>query len=156
MTIAPHILASSAVATAVTDSLPVAFLIGFFLHFIIDAIPHVDPGTFFNMPENKDKSWPIWIYIFAFTEFIIMAILMFLLFKNKPNFDIIIAGGLGGIFVDILDNNPFRIIRKYPVFKQIHWLHEKVHYDLPKGKWYWGIPAQIVFIGVSLWYLLKF
>jgi len=71
MVITPHLLAGSALATATTNSLPVAFLIGFFSHFLIDAIPHVDPGTFFNISENEDKPWPIWIYIYAVSEFII-------------------------------------------------------------------------------------
>ncbi|MDZ7586117.1 MAG: hypothetical protein U0946_00035, partial [Patescibacteria group bacterium] len=60
------------------------------------------------------------------------------------------------IMVDILDNNPFRFLRRWPVLKQIHWLHKKIHHDLPPEKWYWGLPIQIIIIGVSLWYLLKF
>ena len=126
------------------------------MHFIIDAIPHIDPGTFFNIPENKDKSWPLWIYIFAVSEFIIIWTIIILLFQNKPEFGIIMIGGLGGITVDILDNNPFRFLRNWPIIKQVHWLHKLVHHDLGSDKWYWGIFSQIIIIGGSLWYLLKF
>ena len=156
MTITPHLLAGSALAVATTDNIAVAFLIGFFLHFLIDAIPHVDPGTFFNVPENNDKSWPLWIYIFAVSEFVVAWGLIILLFQHKTDFGIIMFGALGGIAVDVLDNNPFRTLRTLPVIKQIHWLHKKLHFDLSYNKWYWGMPTQIIFIGASLWYLLKF
>ena len=159
MTITPHLLSGAAGAVAITQSLPVAFLIGFFLHFIIDAIPHIDPGTFFwpgDKVKKQTESWPLWIYIFAASEFIIVWSLIILLFKNNPNFGIIMMGGLGGIAVDVLDNNPYRTMRQFPVFKQIHWLHDKMHYDLSPNKWYLGLSFQVVIIGVSLWYLLKF
>ena len=156
MTITPHLLSGAAIASATTQSLPVAFLIGFFLHFLIDMIPHVDPGTFFNIEENEDKPWPLWIYIFAVSEFIIIWLIVILRFNNRPDFGIIMMGGLGGIAVDVLDNNPLRFLRTWPVIRQIHWLHKKLHFDLPAGRWYWGLLVQVIVIGVSLWYLLRF
>ena len=57
--------------------------------------------------------------------------------------------------MDVLNNNLFRFLHKFPVFKQIHFLHEKIHYDLPVDKWYWGLPAEILIITLSLWALLK-
>lgn len=156
MIITPHLLAGSALATATTNSIPIAFLIGFFLHFVLDAIPHVDPGTFLNPERDENKPWPTWLYIYATAEFIFVWLLVIVLFKNKPNFDIIMMGGLGGIFVDIIDNNPFRFVRNWPLIKQIHFIHTKLHYDLPAARWYWGLIIQIIVIGISLWYLLKF
>lgn len=159
MTITPHILVGSALASAATTNLPIAFLIGFFSHFILDALPHVDPGTFFcsKDPTKKEtESWPLWIYIYAILEFVIASLVLFFLFKNKANFEIIVVGGIGGITVDILDNNPLRFMRQWPILRQIHWLHQKLHYDLPQDKWYWGLPLQIIIMGVCLWYLLKY
>lgn len=155
MIITPHLLAGSAVAVSVTDNFLAAFLVGFFLHFIIDAIPHVDPGTFFNPEKNENKPWPVWIYIYAASEFIIIWLLVILLFQNNPNFGIIMAGGIGGIAIDILDNNPFRFLRQLPLLKQIHFLHKKMHYDLPPQKWHWGILTQIIVVGGSLWVLFS-
>lgn len=169
MTITPHLLAGSALATAVTDNIFYAFLIGFFLHFVLDALPHVDPGTFHNirLPGTKKeihlasvhgehKPWPRWIYIYAISELIIIWVIILLLFSNGPNFGVIVAGGLGGIFVDVIDNPVIRFHLKWPVFRQIDYLHHRVHYDLPPDKWYWGLPLTIIIIGVSLWFLLKF
>ena len=156
MIITPHLLAGSALADAATTNLSGAFLIGFFLHFILDAVPHVDPGTFLNPERDENKPWPTWLYIYAAAEFIFAWLLVIILFKNRSDFGIIMIGGLGGIFVDIIDNNPFRVLRQLPILKQIHWVHKKMHYDLPASKWYWGFLTQLIIIGGSLWYLLKF
>lgn len=155
MIITPHLLAGSALATATTNSIPIAFLIGFLLHFLLDAVPHVDPGTFLNPERDENKPWPTWLYIYAAAEFVFVWLLVIVLFKNRPNFDIIMMGGLGGIFVDIIDNNPFRFLRRLPLLKQIHFLHTKLHYDLPASKWFWGLITQLIIIGLSLWVLLK-
>lgn len=156
MTITPHLLASAAIASATTSNPFVAFLLGFIIHFILDAIPHIDPGTFSNIKEKEDKPWPLWIYIFAASEFVVIWTIVILLNQNKPNFGIIMIGGLGGIFVDILDNNPLRFLRRWPLIRQIHRLHKKLHFDLTADKWYWGLPLQLIIIGGSLWFLLKF
>ena len=169
MTITPHFFASAALATATTNNVFVAFLLGFLLHFVLDSLPHVDPGTFHNIRvpgfgknihleevHAQDKPWPNWIYTFVVIEFIITIVLVFSLFKNHPDFTIIIAGGLGGIFLDVMDNSLFLFILRWPIFRQIHWLHHRLHYELPPQKWYWGLPSVIIITGVSLWYLLKF
>lgn len=155
MVITPHLLAGSAVAVALTDNWFWAFLIGIAVHFILDAIPHVDPGTFFNIPENVGKSWPLWIYLYAVSEFIIIWAVVIILFQNNPNFAVIMAGGIGGIAIDILDNNPFRSLRTLPIIKQIHYLHDKIHFNISRDKWYWGTFSQIIVITFSLWFLLK-
>ncbi|MCL5407059.1 MAG: hypothetical protein M1429_00990 [Patescibacteria group bacterium] len=157
MIITPHLLAGSAVAAATTNSWPLAFLIGFFLHFVLDAVPHVDPGTFQPKPlPDEEKKWPLWIYIYALSEFVVIWAVVIILFQHKPNFNVIMAGGMGGIAVDILENNPFRVMRTWPILKQIQWVHEKIHYDLPKEKWFWGAFPQIIVVGISIWYLLKY
>lgn len=156
MTITPHILAGSAVAVALTTNPFVAFLLGVLIHFVLDAFPHVDPGTFFNPERDNNKPWPTWIYIYAASEFIIAWTIVILLFQTRSDFGIIVAGGFGGIAVDIIENNPYRVMRTWPFLKQIQWLHEKLHFDLNKKDWYWGILTQVIIIGGSLWYLLKY
>ena len=169
MTISPHFLASAAVATAVTDNIYIAFLIGFAIHFILDAIPHLDPGTFHNVriPGYKkeidletvhadNEPWPMWIYAFVAVELAVISLVTILLFSSKPNFNIIIAGGIGGIFVDVMDNPIFNFVLSLPVFKQIHFLHHRIHHDLDIRKWYLGLSVQLIIMGGALWYLLKF
>jgi len=169
MTITPHLLASAAVASATTNNIYVAFLLGFLSHFILDTIPHLDPGTFHHvrLPGYKkeidletihaeDKPWPAWIYAFVVFEFVVIWTIVILLFKNRPNFPVIVAGGLGGIFVDVMDNPVFQSYLRYPILKQIHWFHHRVHHDLDPKKWYLGLPIQLIIIGGALWYLLKY
>ena len=155
MTITPHILAGAALATK-TESYPVAFLLGFASHFVLDAIPHLDPGTFFEISGDEDKPWPAWVYLMAILEFIIIGLIFYFLFHNRPDFAIMSVGALGGIAVDIIDNNPLKFIHKWPIFKQLHTFHEFIHYDLPIDKWYWGVLIQLIIIGGTIWYLLKF
>jgi hypothetical protein len=153
MTISPHVLAGAAVAVAVTDNWILAFCIGVILHFLLDGLPHLDPGTFFEKKE-KEEPWPVWIYYFSFMEFVLLAFLVYILYYNDPRFVIILSGGLGGMFVDVLDNNPVRAkLHKYPFFKQLNLLHEGVHYELPKNKWYWGLLIELIIIGGSIWYI---
>jgi len=168
MTITPHLLAGAALATT-TSNVFVAFLLGFLLHFVLDAIPHIDPGTFHNIKipgyEKKinletvhadDKPWPNWLYTFVIIEFIVSWTVVILLFHQRSDFPNIVFGGLGAIAVDVFDNPLFRFALKWPIFKQIHWLHHRFHHNLPSEKWYWGLPAVIIISGVSLWYLLRF
>lgn len=168
MTITPHILVGAAVASALTSNVYLAFLLGFLTHFVLDAIPHIDPGTYneIDLPFTKkdiklesvhgiNKPWPVWIYTYAFAELIIIWTIVILLFRSQPNFWVIVAGGIGGIFVDVIDNPLVRFHLKWPVFRQIDWLHHKLHYDLPVNKWYWGVLIQLIIIGGSLWFLLK-
>ena len=155
MTITPHFLIGATLA-ATTASPLVAFLLGFFSHFVLDALPHFDPGTFHKNKIGENENWPAWIYLFILIEFIVTVTGFFLLFGQRPDFILICYGAIGGIAVDIIDNNPSRFLRKFPVFKQLHWFHEKIHFNLPHKLWFWGIPIQLIFIGGSIWFLLKF
>ncbi|MEI6040446.1 MAG: hypothetical protein WCP93_03815 [Candidatus Berkelbacteria bacterium] len=153
MVITPHALVGASLATA-TQSLPLAFILGFFSHFVIDAIPHLDPGTFF---ENKNKKWPLWVYIYSFTEIIIFPIVFYILFHHRPDFTVLCVGALGGITVDLIDSNPFiRFLREKPGFAQLHWLHDKFHFFIKPKYWFWGLLTELIVIGGTLWYLLKF
>lgn len=166
MTITPHVLTGAALATQ-TNSSVVAFLLGVAAHYILDAIPHVDPGTFLDPVSphknrkldmatihDKDKPWPKWLYAFVIIEFAAMVAVVSL-FKNRLDFGIIVAGAFGGIFVDVLDNPFFRWILSFPVLKQIHWLHHRLHYDLEPKYWQWGLLTEIIIIIGSFWLLRK-
>ncbi len=153
MTISPHVLASAAVAVAVTDNWVLAFCVGVILHFLLDGLPHLDPGTFFEKTK-RDDPWPIWVYVYSFIEFTLIVLFVYFVYRNNPQFPVIVAAGFGGIFVDILDNNPWRLkLRKLPFFKQLNIIHEGTHFDLPRGLWYWGLIVELIIIGGSVWYI---
>ena len=153
MVITPHALVGASLATT-TDNYYVAFLLGFLSHFLVDMIPHLDPGTFF---EDRNQKWPVWVYIYVFSEIIIFPIVFYFLFRHRSDFAIIVVGAVGGITVDIFDGNPISaFLKNWPVFKQLHWLHERLHFYINKRYWYWGLLTELVIIGGTLWYLLKY
>lgn len=167
MTITPHLLTGAALGS-IASNYPLAILMGLFSHFILDAVPHLDPGTLHNerpagytkevdlaKVHENDKPWPLWIYVFAIAEFIVAWALVYILYCGRSNFGLIAAGALAGILVDILDNPLFSFTLNWPIIKQIHYLHHRFHYDLPKAKWYWGALTEIIIIGGSLWFLSK-
>jgi len=168
MIITPHALASSAVSDILTNNIFVAFLLGVIIHFILDAIPHFDQGTIrykFDEPDRPARwgtdhsaelsaSWPSWVYITVFADIIVVILIYVLILSKVNNFSVILAGAFGGISIDLIDN-PLFSLYKIPVFSQLHWLHHKIHFDLPKRFWFWGIPIELIIIGGSLWFLLK-
>ena len=150
ITISPHFFAGAAVAT-LTNNPIVAFLLGFVLHFLLDMLPHTDPGLF-----NRSKKWPLWLYIYCVVEFTLTIAIFVILFYKRTDFTIIALGGLGGIFPDILENMPIKNFNNLPVFKQISAFHNNIHFSLERKDWYWGLPIEIIVLGGSIWLLLKF
>lgn len=155
MIILTHSLAGAALATGVNSPM-VAFFLGFIFHFILDAIPHFDQGTIVNPSGEKIKSWPGWVYWTIALDVIITFFFFWAFLKNRPDFQIMIWGGLGGVSVDVIENFPIKAVRDLPILKQIEWLHHKIHYWLPKEKWYIGLISEIIVTGGIIWYLLKF
>ncbi|MGA2666529.1 MAG: hypothetical protein ABSE91_00370 [Patescibacteria group bacterium] len=167
MTITPHLLTGAAIV-ANTKNIPLGLTLAFFSHFVLDALPHLDPGTFHNQRQlgyqkvvkleevhRHDRPWPLWIYLFVILEFIFAWILVVVLFYGRPNFGWIILGGFLGMAVDILDNPVFYPTLSWPVLKQIHYLHHRVHYNLDPKKWYWGLLSEVIIIAGSLWLIFK-
>lgn len=150
ITIAPHFFAGAAIATLTSNPF-VAFLMGFVLHFLLDALPHTDPGLF-----NTKKKWPVWLYVYVAIELSLTILVFVLLFYKRSDFTIISLGALGNIFPDILENMPIDGFKKLPIIKQLSWFHNAIHFSLQKKDWFWGLPIEIIVLGGSIWLLLKF
>lgn len=152
MIILAHSLVGAVIATK-TESLPVAFLLGLTSHFVLDAIPHLDPGTIFNPYGRKNIKFPKWVYPVILADFAVTLICFYFL-RHNPDFNLMVAGAIGAVSVDIIENFPVESIRNLPVLKQIQWLHNKAHYWLPTEKWYWGALTSITLISFAI-YCLK-
>lgn len=153
MTIAPHFFYGAALATQ-TNSYPIAFGLGFVSHLFLDLIPHTDPGTF--VKGIRRGNWPSWGIIYVLVETIAVAVTMILLFKNRSDFGLLLAGGFGGILIDILDNFPIKSLDKISFFKAVAKIHLFFHHSLEPKNWYWGLVTELIILGGSLWFLLKF
>jgi len=118
----------------------------------LDMIPHLDPGTF---QKTERGTWPKWFYWFAVSEFVIIWTIFILLFRSWPQFPAMVSGAIGSIMIDIMDNIPLKSMDNWPVFREVHFIHDKFHFFLKKKYWYWGLMSEIIIIGVCLWVLLK-
>lgn len=124
-----------------------AFLLGFVIHFILDAIPHYDT-------TDNGKYTPRQI-ILAGVDFIIgVLIIIFIIPKYSYNFYSYLWGVLGSITPDLLSLIPWvrNITSKIKYGKKFHDFHHQIQSikisPLP------GILIQVVIWFLSLWILI--
>jgi hypothetical protein len=154
MTIFPHAL-GGAVSATFTDNYLLAFIFGFISHFILDITPHLDPKFLATKEPDGTKKWSIWLYVFVTVE-AILTILFFTLLYHRINLWIVITGAIGGIFPDVIVNNPFlQFMRNKPLIKYFFIFHDKIHLELPAKFWPINVLMEIIVIGGSICYLLK-
>jgi len=153
MTIVPHALGGAAAATLTSNYL-LAFLFGFLSHFILDRIPHLEPKFLVKQEEDGTKKWSIWLFVFVAAEFII-TIIFFSFFKDRSDFISLLFGIFGGLFPDIVVNNPFlQKFRHKRLINYFFWFHDKIHLDIPGKYWYISLIGEVIVIGGSIWLLL--
>lgn len=161
MLITPHLLAGAALGGLMNNPV-VAFGLGLASHFVLDAIPHFEQGTYRAglAPNLKPEEVQIKTidYVLAGLDFIIgIFILYFFLKNNFFTHQNIIFGAAGAFLPDLIDNVPFwnKVLRPLPFFKQLHRFHNGIHFNLKVKYWYWGVLTQVLVIGGSLWVLLN-
>jgi hypothetical protein len=147
MLLGAHLMAG-AVAGEYVDNPYLAFVAGVILHFILDAIPHFD-----TTDDNKltfrqlslitiEGVVGVTILYFCYQDFSI----------HKLSF---LAGALGGIFPDLLDNVPFweKRFQKNVFGRNFHFLHKSVQSikltPIP------GLAIQYIIIAVAVLILIK-
>jgi hypothetical protein len=147
MLLGTHLI-TGAVAGEYLDNPFLAFAAGFILHFIIDAIPH------FDTTDNDKMTFRQMALIFV--DGIIGIIIVFYCYKDfsvhKMSY---LAGALGGILPDILDNVPFweKSFQKSTFGRNFHNLHKWVQSiklsPIP------GLAIQYLIIAVAVLILVK-
>ena len=158
-----HLIIGSALGVATGNPVG-AFFVGAASHFVADALPHVDIGSFRNDDRKGTLNLNKSEYYEAYLDLIIGGIIVLFFIFKLPYDQSINAfwGAAGGISIDVIDNSPYwsTVTRKWSVFRYLHSLHEKIHTNvgdhLPKGYWPIGVATQIIAIGFSIFYLLKF
>ena len=149
MTIAPHLAVGSAVALATRDPY-LGFVAAIASHHVIDALPHVDLGSIgigaTNILENKKMLG--YLYLDFALGALIMATIVYLVGFSWT----LLAGAVGGILPDLIDNVPFWAsrIRKNKFFGAYHRFHEFFHTTIENRKYFWfGYLIQVFLIAVS-------
>jgi len=141
----PHLLTGAAIVMAVPQpelSLPLAFL----SHFVLDTIPHTEPGTFLSQtrtePTIPSKTEMKWAALDFFLGFLIL-VFLFLRLRNP----FLLYGGFLAVLPDFINNVPYRHqLKRFFGLKQIHWLHCRAHFTLEKKYWPLGVFTQLILL----------
>ena len=122
MTLLTHALIGAGLSLN-QPSLPVGFVISFFSHFLLDALPHNDYIYFIfnNAHRKKTYSSLLSLVIFGFTVFIITT--LFLITKNPA----VLIGAFGASLPDIISALSNEIKINPTLFDKLHFfLHTKI------------------------------
>ena len=160
----PHLLTGAVIGDLVEGlpySSPLAFILGWLSHYVLDAIPHwemyipikISPHFETDDPIGK---WPKIVLVNVFFD-ILIGVSLVIFFIGKTSFwhSAIFWGALGAISPDVIDNIPFwnRYTQKLPVLKQLKSVHQFIHIDNKGQKGYLGIVSQGLIIGLMIWLL---
>ncbi len=147
MLIAVHSVAGGIVGESLGNPV-LAFLVGFVLHFIIDAIPH-------EYEHDEDKMSVLGWLLLAI-DIIITVFVWKKYFWTGLNIESsFLWGALGGIFPDLMDNIPIlqAYFRKSKFGRAFHKFHENIQKIIigviP------GVVVQYGLLALMIWYWVK-
>lgn len=130
-----------------------ALLLGIFLHFVLDAIPHYD---------NTDNSrWTRRQIIFTAVDFIIAGLLLYFVLEipvSPAAFgSAVFWGAFGGFLPDLIDNVPFwnKQWHSTKIGKKFHKFHDGIHQKQPHFLLGLSIQAAIVLLFYALHFMIK-
>ena len=152
MLLTAHAAVGAAIGAS-TENLPLIIILAFLSHFVLDILPHSDWGMWHDY--EKDFKLKLKDYILVFCDILMVLIMSLYLWNNLGN-NYIMIGIFAAILVDLVDNVPYikDILRKLPLFSQIHRVHRKLHFQLSINHWIFGSLLQIIVVLICLGYLL--
>ncbi len=157
MLITPHVAVGAAIGVATGD--PIAgFAGGVASHFVLDAIPHTDPGTWhfyedFSTHDLHAGDFTLGIVDVAVAVFGYVWLAGVAPLATLPS----ILGAMGGALPDalVLVGLFYPKATKSRFLKGYYELVEKYHRTARPNQWILGIVTQIVAVAVSVWYLVN-
>ena len=128
------------------DNLLLISLLAFISHFLLDAIPHFDQGSFKH--RREDLTARDWGFI-VLDVLIGFALALFIAFKFS--FWQVAFGAFFAVLPDLINHGAwkFKLLRK-PFFKQFHDLHDKIGFKLTPEFLWLGILLEGVVIATIL------
>ena len=104
MLLTPHTLVGASIGASI-QNIPLIIVLGISSHFVLDAIPHFDWGTWHNY--EKDFQLEAKDYILLICD-IMLATVLFYWVWNANNFDyLMLLGAFCAVLPDLIDNVPF-------------------------------------------------
>lgn len=153
-----HFLIGGAIGAAASAQLapplavPVALGCGILSHHLLDLLPHTDAATFW--PDARKV--PLAVAVFVGFEFALGAALVCGLYLSQHTTLAFLAGALGGILPDLLDEIPLwqQSFRGTALGAAWHRWHCRLHCSDMTANWVAGVVIDAVVIAVGLLYLL--
>ncbi len=155
MLITPHVLVGAAIGVSTSNPV-LAFAGGLASHFLMDIVPHFDPGTFHHGEkppikiDNRDLSIGV----------IDSALAFFLLLWLAGSAPIVAwapaLGILGGVLPDVVGLSPLA----FPKIYNVRGLHQyfkftaKYHSTVKPDQIWLGVLTQIIVSAGALWILV--
>lgn len=155
MLITPHVLVGAAIGVSTSNPV-LAFAGGLVSHFLMDIMPHFDPGTF-----HKGEKPPLKIDSRDLTIGVLDSALAFFLILWLAGAAPIVAlapamGILGGVLPDVVGLSPLAFPKVYnlPGLHQYFKFTEKYHFTVKPSQIWLGILTQIIVSAGALWILV--
>jgi len=152
MLLTPHAAVGAAIGAS-TENIPLIIILGILSHFLLDAIPHFDWGTWhFYEPDFKLETKD---YVLLAGDVILASSFVLWVWSNYHSVNMMI-GTFSAVLVDLIDNVPFwkHQVRKTVFGKILHFWHRKLHFLLKPKLWYLGVLTQLVIIVGSIWVII--
>lgn len=148
-----HLLIGGTIGSLIEDPLLI-FLYAFFSHYLLDALPHVEPGIWRKTKKDKDEGMERWEYYFIVLDLLIGLSLLIWLAWNKYNFKLILFGAFVAILPDILDHLSIlsKYLKKQSWYSWLFYLHKGIHFSTSFRWRYLAIlPFLLVVIYAIIW-----
>jgi hypothetical protein len=154
-----HLLVGGAIGAAVATQLPpplavpVALGCGILSHHLLDLIPHTDAATFWPGPRQR-LPWSVSLLV-AFEILLGLSLTGFFYFSLHTTLAFV-AGALGGILPDLLDEVPLwqERFRRTTLGSVWHHWHTRLHCADMANSWLTGVVIDALVVAGGVWLLL--
>lgn len=148
MILFPHFLAGAAITSQI-QSAPLAMLLAFLSHYLLDVLPHIEYRIGDIKARNLQKSFFSFVKI---TLDILIGIFIVLSLAQKPL--LALMGGFFAILPDGLTFLSFFFLKNKLLQKHLFFHHQKIHFLRNKKIPFFGkILIQVSVIAVSIFFL---
>jgi hypothetical protein len=153
MLLTPHVAVGAAVGVATGNPI-LGFFAGFASHYVLDIIPHTDPGSFGVTATTlfQHRFAVVWAVIDAIVA---LGLLIFLAASNGYSLPLIFGAiGAGLPDTDMILYKLYPNLTKVAPTKQFYAFREAMHTTVINKKYIWaGILTQLVLIAAGLTYV---
>lgn len=142
----PHIIGGGAVGKIARRPW-IAFPLALGLHFVLDAVPHIDTHGLFGSPNGLTRPEVIW----AAVDSLLGIALVILLVGRRPGWKVMYGAALFGILPDFAHVPP--VSGWFDNTPSMHWFgsfHHWVQHNVPPSHWLLGLSTQIVFLAIAI------